>query len=314
MDLHISFHDRTIHSINNVYKNLGKKIYTEKSTLPLYISKDDANRIWDYFSKYYKQFSTIIITDTVMLARPFLQNMDKHEINIIVYITNRFNWGIWGFEDNDYYQTYSTMSKNPRVKFIADNMYDQYFASLYEINFLFPIIRHQSVVIDSPNLSFDEKVFVYNRGTKVEKYIENVSYNYEIFGENYQRYRDINHILEFKCFLHLPYQTNIMSLWENLGYGVVYFIPSQSLLEKWIYTEDWYYWEEQHKPEPIKSNSIKLSEWYSDYTKDLFIYFDSWDDFHEKLKTTNIKEKRLTIINFMKKHNEIYNNIWKQLL
>jgi hypothetical protein len=253
-----------------------------------------------------------------MVARPFLQNIEKHKANIIIYITNRFNWGIWGFEDNHFYNLYSSMSKHERVYFSSDNKYDLYFAKLYNIFFkdnniirLIPNIPSNNII-----MPVTDKFFIYNRGTKIENYrifLDNLNIKYDIYGENYQRFKDHYHICEYTGIIHMPYQTNIQSLYENLAYNIIYFIPSKQFMFELI-NNDWYYWEEKSRTEEIKINSILLSEWYLPENEELFVYFDNWEQLKEKIVSINIAEKKALIQKHMEQ-NQLHNiNCWKKIL
>jgi hypothetical protein len=162
------------------------------------------------------------------------------------------------------------------------------------------------------------KFFIYNRGTKIENYqniLKNHNIEYDVFGPNYSRYKDSEEICQYKGFIHLPYQVNIQSLWENLGYYIIYFIPSKRFIKELIASESWYYWEEKDRSQFLEE-SLDLSEWYIDENKCLFEYFDSWDEL--ELKSKNITpdylfEKKQIIKDFMMKNNEQNLIKWKDI-
>lgn len=316
--LHITNHIGTTKNIENMCKLLDLNLTTEKWDYGYYINEIESNNIWNKYEKYIANFDYVIFTDTSMIARPFLQNIEKHKANLIIYITNRFNWGIWGFEDIHFYNLYSSMSNHKRVYFSADNNYDLYFAKLHNIFFKFDnIIR---LIPDMPSnniiMPITDKFFIYNRGTKIENYkifLDNLHIKYDIYGENHQRFKDQNHICEYIGIIHMPYQTNIQSLYENLAYNIIYFIPSKKFIFDLI-NNNWYYWEEKTKSEEIKINSILLSEWYLPENEELFVYFDNWSQIKEKMFTINIAEKKALIQKHMEK-NQLENiNYWKKIL
>jgi hypothetical protein len=295
--LHITNHVGTTKNLENVFRylqqdyNLNIELTNENCNFPLYISKPHADHIW---YQEYKQrllaedYTTLVFTDTCMYARPFLQNMDDHALKIVVYITNRFDWGIWGFTDREFLDLYAKSSLHNRVIFIADNRYDQAYASLNNIKFYYDdIVRLTPEIIANEIKRKTDKMFVYNRGTKVDQYMHLIKNDnlaeVDIFGENYKRYRDQAHICEYIGYLHLPYQTNIQSLWENLGYGIVYFIPSQKFFNELLFTTEWYYWGEKTRPYDLLKTSISLAEWYQAENADYFVYFDSWPDLQAKV-------------------------------
>jgi hypothetical protein len=177
---------------------------------------------------------------------------------------------------------------------------------------------------DSGNLSLSDettnknKFFIYNRGTKVINVLpelDALNIKYDVFGEGgYPRYRDNEHIAEYKGIIHFPYQTNIMSLWENLGYGNIYFIPSQKLIRKWISETSWYYWEEKHKSRDVFDKSIELAEWYQPENSEYFIYFDDWNDLLYKINTTDYIAKKNTIFQHIIENNTVNLQKWREIL
>jgi len=164
----------------------------------------------------------------------------------------------------------------------------------------------------------NDRFFIYNRGSKINDYkrfLNERAIDYDVYGEEHQRFRDTEHICEYKGFIHLPYQTNIQSLWENLGYSIVYFVPSKKFLIELITTTDWYYWEEKKQPEPLFTNSIDLSEWYAN--EDVFVYFDSWDDLKfqtETITDEQIYNKQLKIRHFIETSNRENIRKWEYML
>ena len=296
--LHITNHIGTTRNIQNVFSYLGKheSIETEKCAFPTHITETHASQIWaDYQSRDYpSRFQTLLFTDTCMFARPFLQHIEDHSMNIVVYVTNRFDWGAWHIRDHTYATQYAEYSRHPRVFFLADNRYDQFYASsIHGLHFrstdivrLTPMIsQNYSEELQEKIMIHNSKLFLYNRGTFLHHYQHLLPFSaseYDVYGyEGFPRYQDEYHISEYLGFLHLPYQTNIQSLWENLGHGILYFIPSKSFLLELI-NESWYYWEEKCKSPELCAKSIDLAEWYQVENRVFFVYFDSWTDLKEK--------------------------------
>ena len=294
--LHITNHTGTTRNIQNVFSYLGSEIgvlQTEKCNFPQHITETHCSEIWEKFRSREMHPNTLIFTDTCMFARPFLQHIEDHSMNIIVYVTNRFDWGAWHIRDHAYTTQYVDYSRHPRVFFLADNRYDQYYASVIhglqfrspDIFRLTPIIYQDYSKDKEKIIIHNSKLFIYNRGTFLRHYQHLLPFppqEYDVYGYNgYPRYKDEYHISEYLGFLHLPYQTNIQSLWENLGHGIFYFIPSKTFLLELI-KESWYYWEEKFKTPELCAKSIDLAEWYQSENSVFFVYFDSWADLREK--------------------------------
>jgi len=318
--LHFTYHDGTILNINNVfnYLNINDKLETIKCNWPIYLNEDTANNLWNLNENFFKKYNTIIFTDTSMIARPLLQNLDKHNLNIIIYITNRFDWGIFNLNDKKYYDLYKEASYNNRVRFCSDNRYDQYYAKLHGIKFFY-----DDIINLTPKLFFDiksklDKFFIYDRGTKLENYknfLNNNNILYDVFSkEKNKPFKNQEQICEYLGYIHLPYQTNIQSLYENLGYGIIYILPSKKFIKELIYNTNWYYWEEKSKNNEILENSIEYSEWYQKENEKLFIYFDNWDEILLKVNETNLIEKKKIIENHIIENNNINIKKWEKIL
>jgi hypothetical protein len=119
-------------------------------------------------------------------------------------------------------------------------------------------------------------------------------------------------------YLHLPYQTNIQSLWENLAHQIIYFLPSKTFLYTILF-EQWYYWEEKFlKPIDMIIKSVELSEWYQQEPLDMFVYFDSWQDltikYHYYIENNEeLLEKKRKIQDYVIKSNHIQIEKWKNI-
>jgi hypothetical protein len=330
--LHITNHIGTTRNVENVFSTIQQdkafRLHTEKCHFPLYIHLTQANDIFNQYMtrESFREYHTLIFTDICMYARPFLQNIEDHSMNIILYVTNRFDWGAWYNGDTNYNALYAAVSKHPRVRFIADNRYDQYYAGeLHGIRFFYPDLVRLTPKIQpySPRkIHFhNAKLFIYNRGTFLRHYQHWLhGIEYDVYGyDGYSRYKDENHIAEYMAYLHLPYQTNIQSLWENLGFQIIYFIPSKSFLTTILFDE-WYHWEEKYrKPFNVTYKSIELSEWYQEEHTDLFVFFDSWEDLTVKYRfylenNTALIEKKKKIYDYLTISNRIHLEKWGHLL
>ncbi len=322
---------------NNIY-NLSIQITTKPWQYHHYINSAQANTIFEEWQKQIElnTYDILLFTDTIMYGRPFLQNIDKHPCQIILYITNRFDWGIWNITDPDFYKLYSSKSRNNRVICITDNRYDKYYAEI-KGNIHFPLEDYvrltpyiSPILHISANYTNKFKLLIQNRGTDINHYkpmLDSYGIQYDVF-DSVKRYRDKEHICEYLGILHLPYQVNIQSLWENLGYGIIHFIPSKRFILELLENTNWYYWEEHNKKtsncKQLFAKSIDYSEWYSQDLNDCFIYFDNWNDLYYKYfsicSTTPETEypkwyitKRQNIIEKASTNNQITINKWMDI-
>ena len=311
--LHITNHPGTTLNANQIATyintekyNLAIQITTAPWKYSYYIDASQADTIfqeWHQNNSSLDIYDILLFTDTAMYARPFLQNINNHPCQIILYITNRFDWGIWNITDTEFYKLYSNASRDNRVLCISDNRYDKYYAEVKgNIHFQFDdYVRLTPYIAQTLNISTTNtnkfKFAIQNRGTDIKYYshiLDDYGIKYDVFDKE-TRYRDKEHICEYIGILHLPYQVNIQSLWENLGYGIIHFIPSKRFILELLETTDWYYWEERNKKNTLGNEnqlfirSIDYSEWYSQDLASCFIFFDNWDDLYYKYSsiTTN---------------------------
>lgn len=325
--LHLTNHVGTIKNVNSLFNQLNPSLVVEtvEWSHGYYINNLKANEIWQQYKDNIFKYDILFFTDTSMNARPFLQNINEHTCLIIIYITNRYDWGIWNVRDSEFYKLYSEISTHERVFFCSDNTYDQYYAEFNNIHFrletpikLIPELKESLKI--ARHITTTDKLFVYNRGTPYVMYksiLNELNVEHDVFGEHFDRYRDFEHICEYKAVLHLPYQTNTQSLWEYLAYNIIYVIPSKKFLYELLKTTPWYYWEENKRPDNLFVKSIELSEWYISDNESLFIYFDSWSELKEKMENItelDIIEKRKTISEFMKINNNVNLEKWKSVL
>lgn len=328
--LHITNHIGTKRNILNVFKYLGIDQYLTTLNLDthLFIDTNHANEIWNRNKYIIKEYDCLFFTDTSMYAMPYLQHMEEHNCIIIIYITNRFDFGTFAINQREEMANfYSNMSNNKRVIFCSDNKYDMYYASLYNIKFYYEsIIRLTPIINENIIMPTNNKLCICYRGTKLNNYNENLEgrhIKYDYF-ENDNRYRDEIHLCEYIGICHLPYQTNIQSLWENLGYSIIYFIPSKTFMKELI-KEDWYYFEEKYFSETKRNNyelldkSIEYSEWYQPENSNMFEFFDSWDDLRIKYDDyiediEKIYNKKTQIKISIQKSNTEHIEKWKKIL
>jgi len=341
--LHITNHPGTIQNINQVATYINTSYYTttsqgiqlEITTHPwnygYYVSKSRADEIFQSFKDkdIIPRYDILLFTDTSMYARPFLQNLDSHQYGIIIYITNRFDWGMQEIHDPrehlEYYElfTQAARTEGNRIQIIADNEYDIFYAKTRaSIEFAFPKCIRQSPYVNITNshsgAPIHSKFFIQNRGTDISSYEEilnGLGIQYDVFDTT-NRYRDKAHIAEYIGVLHLPYQVNIQSLMENLGAGIIHYIPSKSFFRKLLadtkldikLDNHWYYWEERNQPPHLLEQSIELAEWYATELAPWFTYFNSWEEleaiYHasasNSIQTAN---KRANIIQWVQSNN-----------
>jgi len=312
--LHITNHQGTAKNIRHVCEQLKCTVDTRQYTHGLYLSNHQADDVYRQTAEVISAYDILIFTDTTMVARPYLQNMDKHQCFIVVYMTNRFDWGLFAPRPQPQYDEYVALlrhsSRHPsRVVFCADNEYDRFYA-----NHVRNIQVIASIIPPTPLLShmtppIGTQWCVYDRGSRVSDYLNSVPRQVAVYGPH-QPYESTEWLAaNHAACLHLPYQTNIMSVWEQLGCGLPYIVPTKRLLTELIATTSWYYWEEKE----LCVESIERSAWFAPENAPLFVFFDQWTDL-AAITDTHLIAKRLQILRHMETHNAQHLATWRQIL
>lgn len=110
------------------------------------------------------------------------------------------------------------------------------------------------------------------------------------------RYQGPKDLAEFAGMIHIPYAWSNLALFETIQMEVPYFIPSLSFIRKLAINSDnkgSFFW-----TPPLLLDQLQLSEWYCDETKEVFIYFDSWEDLQHKITSfdRDAHKKKITRI------------------
>ncbi len=103
------------------------------------------------------------------------------------------------------------------------------------------------------------------------------------------RYNGPTDLKDFKGIIHLPYNWSNLAFFENIRFGIPYFIPSQKFLGQLLSKGTYFHADIRFL---LKERLFDLSEWYSPVHRDIITYFDSWEDLKEKIKTTDFPRLR----------------------
>jgi hypothetical protein len=142
----------------------------------------------------------------------------------------------------------------------------------------------------------------------------NLSKKLTQLGINNRCERFKNHIsdlLYYKGGIYIPYAWSTLVFFERIQLGLVTFIPSLSFLIELFSNGDWWFQPPFHMQ---NTEILKFSEWYCEEHKDILVYFNSWEDLQEKVKTTDYKAKTENILNFAKKHHDEMLQRWNNII
>ncbi|MDE3046510.1 MAG: hypothetical protein KGJ02_07690 [Verrucomicrobiota bacterium] len=333
--LHLTFHQGCVKEIAAIGKIFGHEVTTWWiPSLPprffdgtsqgnaLYnIGHERAERIWNLHKETFEQFDAVITSDTAPLARIFLQN--GFQKPLIVWICCRFDYSDQqsldcDFPDPEFYQLFNQAYLQENVTIVAYTAFEHYYAEKKGVKTGNLIITPCAPEPSSPPLvSFIPPTICKEETFFLPPYLNETSFinlneHCQTLGiSSYLgRYNGPSDLKDFKGIIHLPYAWSNLALFENIALGIPYFIPSPSFLKTLIMQKN--YW--HTNPTCIlHENQIALSEWYQPEREEIFIYFDSWEDLQEKIKTTDYPALREKIKSYAKHYQSIMLEKWSQI-
>lgn len=299
--LHLSLHKGCINDFEEVARALSLEVTNyyihdaadqfdpEANGNDIYnITHERAERIWHVNKEFFAQYDAIITSDTAPLSRIFLQNGWKKPL--IIWICNRFDYhnapAIGEFPDAEYYELFKKAIDMPNVQIISYTPYEHFYANQKGIN-IGPLTIRPLGCLPKENSNFSsgipetvskkDTIFIYPRLSKEQAhFIEHKCSELGIIT-HHGAYNGPDDLTNFKGILYFPYAWSNLTLFENIQRGIVHFVPSEEFIQN----------KKENGNFPFfTSHNLHLCDWYCDEYKDLFIYFDSWQDLKEKIKQT----------------------------
>jgi hypothetical protein len=323
--LHLSFHRGCQNDMEYICDKLGYNLtFMEfndgetKTNAKYNIGHERALKCWNLNKDYFYKFDVVITSDTAPLSRVFLQNNFKKKL--IIWICNRFDYYDAAsldcdFPDKEYYDLIRDAKNRPNVIIAGYTPFENYYANnirnVYIGNLIIKPIGKTSITYNN----FTETI-VENKQNKFivppyhnENILMNLSEKLnELNISNYSgRYNGPLDLQKFKGVIHIPYAWSNLALFEAIQLGVIYFIPSLNFLIKLSKTGNFWF-----QP-PFDNDLLIYSEWYCKENKDIFNYFDSWEDLVYKVNNLNYNEFKLKLLKFGKDHEDKYLNMWKNI-
>ncbi len=297
--LHVGFHSGTQLELVYIAKELGFVLefqYVEdpvpnKSNLKYNMNYARADRIWNANVNYYSTFDLIIVSDTSAIARIFLQNHWPGKL--IVWICNRFDYAHgskeatienkdFPYPDHEFFNLIRSVGSHwqGKGKVVAgytefENVYARKYRNVEVGNLVLKPTGFGAALI-APTTSQIPKSIQKSSSFFLppyenDKVIPAICKQLEI-SCYHGRYSGAMDLVGFKAVLHIPYAWSNLALFEIWRVGLVYVIPSQAFLV----TMENIFWSP-----PYDKELLHLSEWYHPDNKDLFVYFNSWQELKE---------------------------------
>lgn len=301
--LHLSLHKGCIYDFHEVAKELDLEvtdwyIQTIRETFdPLAhgneiynITHDRAHRVWELNKDFFNQFDAIITSDTAPLSRIFLQN--NWQKPLIIWICNRFDYADLAsahgaFPDAEYYDLFREAITKPNVNIISYTPYEHFYAHQKGVHIGTTTIRPLGCLPQAnptftsgipSSVNKEKTIFIVPRMTPYQaEFVQKRCAELDI-ETYYGAYNGPDDLTDFKGILYYPYAWSNLALFENIQRGIIHFVPTERFVLELRAKENIPCFTLQH---------FHLCDWYCDEYKDLFVYFDSWDELKEKIETTD---------------------------
>jgi len=276
----------------------------------------------------HEQFDLIVIGDVISYSRAFLHAQCK--ANVILYVTQRFDFGLWG--NKEYRNLLQAASRWPNVRLLINNLWEPYYAKKFAQTDLHVYAYAPSTGVTSPTAAdilkesqVDWAAIGLNEWTIVNRPNQN------IFVEMC-RNRRVNCArvisswhggplgIANRTHVHIPYQVNTMSLFENLSNGVIYILPSSQLYKEWtdlgLFVIDGAGEAPKHWTD---EELLGYVDWWRRDLQSFFFHFDDISDldpeasFHQMVIRESAR-KREHIRRYMEHHVNRSVEAWRQAL
>jgi len=313
--LYISRHEGTIANFDYIAKHLGFNITLLKpdygySGKPKCFEKDKCR---SFVKEKCSEFDFIIISDIIPDSYIYLTN--KCNKKIILEITNRFDYSV---KDKTYYKVMAQAVKKQNVIVAENNPFEVYHAC--EKNIFIPNYYLIRPVGNPPNNIVKKEHGGYHDivGTIFNIYQPTSRLLEEKLNKIKLPYKRLPHkyggpliLATYKAIIMLPYQVSVMKMMENIRYGVPMIIPSEKLMRELIKGK---YGFAAIQLFNIPNGVRKYIEFYNDEFRDLFIYFDNFNDLPNIIKNTDFKAIREKEKKFMKSYEQKVLKMWAEVL
>uniref|UniRef100_A0A6C0E202 Glycosyltransferase n=1 Tax=viral metagenome TaxID=1070528 RepID=A0A6C0E202_9ZZZZ len=322
--LHVNFHKGCESDIAYVFKKLGHTVeswrFDDGETYDDNIYKITYNRAqkcWDKHQHFFNTFDGIITSDTCPTSRPFLQN--NWSKLLIIWVCNRFDYAVEG--DTLFYELLRTIPNRSNVYIIGYTIFENiYFKQIRNIHVTDLVIKPigKNIISDGlcQNYNNKENIFyvpTYENETKFMNLSEKLS---KLGIQNKcERYSHVSELLEYKGIICLPYAWSTLTFFEVMQLGIVYFVPTLRFIVELMQSNNVLrqrYWFQP--PHNYDQHLLRAAEWYCDEHKDLIVYFDSWEDLQEKVKTTDYESQTQKIIEFAQQHATYTLSMWNNII
>jgi len=316
--VHLSHHNGCISELEMVADRIGLDVESMRYDDGYNIGPERARRSWAKHREYFEQFDMAVTSDTAPLSRVFLQDR-AFRGKIVIWICTRFDYcdmatNDCGFPDPAYYKLFGDAVGRESVKVCCYTEFEREWARRKGVAVQGPTIKPTGLYLDGDwtrvvpeEVDKSGTFFIppYHNDTKFMD-LAGQCRKLQIPVHN-GRYGGPNDLKDFRGIIHIPYAWSNFALFENWQNGVPYFIPTLDFLFH-LANRGNFFWSP-----PFAKDVMHLSEWYDPAHKDLFVYFDGWEDLRKKAWEADLPALSSRLRDFMRRHTEETLEKWRKV-
>jgi len=208
--------------------------------------------------------------------------------------------------------------ENENVIVVENNPFETFFACTHGVfipkYYLIRPIGYAppAVMKEEHNEVHDEIAFINHSGHDKSITLPNLEKLGIKFTKLPHRYGGPLVLATYKALLMLPYQVSIMKMMENFRYGVAMILPSERLFKE-LLRDDRYEFAQKELNDSLNGISNYV-EFYNKEFRDLFVYFDTWEELPSIINNTDFDAKKRQVKEYMKKYEKKALELWAEVL
>lgn len=322
--LHISFHRGCQNDIEYISKKMGFDLTFMAFHDGISIGNDIYNvthekalNSWNLHKDFYNQFDVIITSDTAPISRVFLQN--NFQKRLIIWICNRFDYSHRPsniFPDREYYDLINDAKNRSNVTIINYTPFEYYYATnkrnmTISNECIKPIGKTGDVYSSYTSTIVEDKQNTFIIGPyHNENIMMNLKETLDIIGiKTFNgRYNGPRDLSEFAGVIHIPYAWSNLALFESIQNKIIYFIPSLQFFIQLSKCDNFWF------QDSYAFDNIEMSEWYCSENKNVFVFFDSWEDLRNKINTLDVVKQKEILKEIGENHEREMLEKWRKYI
>jgi len=288
--LHISHHIGCFRDQQYVMERLGFQVTNYKFTDNVFtITKEIADEFWYANVDVFNSFDYILISDTAPLSRTFLQHIDELSAKLVIWICNRFDYGMQA--EPEYYTLFKSATHHKNVKIVPSTFFEKVWCLKNGIDILNtevinPLGKHSNDDNIPKSNVFSEMygdykelpdadviVPFYRNDThffKLADYLQ--SKNLSVYNGTFHT---VDQLKKYSAFVTLPDTFCKWFSFEAIHNNIPVVLPSKRLLSKLCKVPDYLFNVTGYGgAEQLTEDVISLSEWYNPKFNSCRYYFD----------------------------------------